>query len=95
MKRRVCQWQSVMLETTLNVHISRCENHECRHHLGPVNEEICITCTRRNPIGDEDEVANSMADEVYNVEVNKQSEKILAHLFDKHCADCPPEQGKK
>lgn len=87
MKRRVCQWQSVMLETRLNVHISRCENNACQHYLGPVNEKICIECSQRQPIGDEDELAGSMA-EVYNVEVNKDSDQILANLVDNYCADC-------
>ena len=93
MKRRVCQWQSVMLEIRLNVHVSRCENKACQHYLGPINEKICNSCSQKNPIGDEDELASSMA-EVYNVELNEQSDQILAHLFDNYCAECPQQDEK-
>lgn len=87
MKKRVCQWQSVMLETRLNVHISRCENKACKNYLTPVNEKICNSCMEQNPIGDEDEVVNSMT-EVFDVKLNEQSDHILAHLFDNYCAEC-------
>ncbi len=82
-----------MLETRLNIHVSRCENKVCKNYLGPVNEEICNSCAQQNSIGDKDEVANSMA-EVFNVELNEQSDQILAHLFDNYCAECSQQDEK-
>ena len=90
MKRRVCQKQGVMFETRLSIHISRCEKHTSQHYMELIDEKICSLCPQKEPIGDKDELADSMADDVFNVEVNKKSEQIFADLISNYCADCLP-----
>jgi len=83
-----------MLETRLNVHLSRCENPDSENCFTPVNEEVCSSCPNRNPVEDSDELAESMA-EVYSVEVNERSAEILANLDAHYCAECVQKQGEK
>lgn len=89
---RVCKWQGVMLETRLNIHLSRCENPESQNCFTPATEEVCNSCADRIAVEGSDELANSMAAEVYDVEVSEHSAEILANLDAHYCAECVQKQ---
>lgn len=88
MRKRTCQQQSMILETRLNIHVSRCENRACKYYLNPVSEEICNSCSQKVSIEGEDELANSMADDVYNVKLDERSDQTVVHIFNNHCEKC-------
>jgi hypothetical protein len=78
----------MLFETRLKIHISRCENRPCVYYLNPVDEEICNSCPRRLSIEGEDELANSMMDDVYGIEVDERSDETVDLLFTTHCKKC-------
>jgi len=80
-----------MLETRLNVHLSRCENPESENCYTPATEEVCNSCVNRAAVEGPDELANSMA-EVFNAEVSEHSAKTLADLEAHYCAECVQKQ---
>lgn len=91
MIKRVCKWQGIMLETRLNIHLSRCENPDSQNCYTPATEEVCNSCPNRRPVEGFDELADSMA-EVYNAEVSEHSAEILANLEAHYCAECVQKQ---
>lgn len=88
MKKRLCTKQSVVLCTNLNMHISRCENRECVNYLSIVDEEICGECEDKDSIEGVDRLANSMAKDVYDIELDERKDKVVAHLFNEYCKKC-------
>jgi hypothetical protein len=89
MQKRICHWQSTMLETRLNIRVSRCENSTCRYHLNPISEEICLACNQRRLIEGQDKLAESLMDDIYGVELDERSDQEVVNLFKGHCIECP------
>jgi hypothetical protein len=87
----MCKWQGIILETRLNIHLSRCENPDSQNRYTPATEEVCNLCPNRVKIDGPDELAESMA-EVFNAEVSEHSAEILANLEAHYCADCVQKQ---
>ena len=86
MSKRVCEWQHMMLETGLNIHVSRCENKGCESFLSPVHRELCESCQHRLPTKDRDEVIESMAEDIH-IEGGRQDAEAQ-HFFETHCKKC-------
>lgn len=89
MRKRMCYWEGVVLDTVLNIHISRCENKKCPEFLSLVDEDICNQCQNRMPIQGRDKLAESMETEVYGVSLDERDEEIVIQLFNTHCRKCP------
>ena len=87
MDKRLCVWQSVMLETRLNIRISRCVNRQCKIYLNPVHKEVCESCPSRVPIEGKDEITESIADTVY-VELDGRQDEGVEHILSNHCKKC-------
>lgn len=88
MRKRVCLYQSMVLETRLNIHLSRCEHSDCKYYLNPVGEDICNACPQKMAIEGEDDLANSMKDDVFAVELDERLAEVIVQLFEKHCESC-------
>ena len=94
MKKRMCRWQGVMLETRLNIHLSRCENPDSPNYLAPAAKEVCSLCAHKMAVEGPDELAESLV-EVFGAEVSEQSAETLADLKTHYCVECVQKRGGK
>ena len=86
MRERMCKHQETMLETTLNIHVSRCRNREAQNFCGPVHKDLCQGCDglTEDPI---DGMVDSLADYVYP-EKGGRSPELIDALMEDHCKKC-------
>ena len=88
MRGRICEWQEIMLDTTTNVHISRCLCTACEYGFDSVIEARCKKCKHRIPIVGEDRMALSMEADI-DVDVDERSDEEINSIIERYCRKCP------
>ena len=88
MRGRICEWQETMLDTTNNIHISRCICAECEYGFDSIIEERCKKCKHLSPIIGEDQMALSMAVDI-DVAVDERADEEITAIIERHCKKCP------
>lgn len=86
MREWACAFQSTLLETRLNIFVSRCECSECPSHLSVADKETCSKCSYKVVPDGIDQWAGSITDIVQEVE--ERSDQIVEHIFTTHCKKC-------
>ena len=86
--KRDCEWQSVMFATNLDVHISRCEQPKSARYLNLVDADLCEECPHRLPVEGEDELAESLMDDIFGIEPDGRADETVNQLFETHCKEC-------
>jgi hypothetical protein len=77
-----------MLESVLNIHVSRCCNRGVRNYLGPAHKDLCKTCPGLEPVSVEDEMMmESLAEYVYP-EIGGRPPELIDELMETHCKKC-------
>ncbi len=82
----MCKWQSTILETQRNIHISRCDCRASKIRFSLIHKEICESCPHRILIEGKDELAASLANDVY-VELESRQDEEVEQLLD-ICKGC-------
>jgi hypothetical protein len=84
-RERMCMAQETMLETELNIHVSRCVCSESKFYFDLVYKERCENCAHLIPVVD-DKVFESLKDDVY-IELVERTDKEIADYFNT-CKKC-------
>ena len=97
MKERTCKYQDILLETRLNLHLSRCINEQCERFVEPISKEICNICPHRTSPNEEDEKwFESMRENIYDISIEEKQRSLetCQYLFDTYCRKCKERNQK-
>ena len=87
MKERMCVWQETVLDLMRNVYVSLCLNAKSDVQFDLVHKERCENCSHRERFTGEDEVAESLVNDVY-IELAARPDETIEQLLDTHCKQC-------
>lgn len=76
-----------MVDTGLNIHVSRCVSPDCEYGFDNVIEARCMDCKHRVPVVGKDEVALSLSESI-DVDVDERTDEEMAYIINTHCKKC-------
>jgi len=91
MQNYMCKYQDVILETRLNLHLSRCINSQCTRFAEPINGNVCKMCPHRVlPDKVDEKQIESVQKDIFNPSIKKKqrTQESCQHLFDTYCKKC-------
>lgn len=89
MRERICQHQETSLETSLNIHPSRCRNRASEHYLGPIHKGRCQDCEHRTTVIINAKAEAEMAKYIFPETLSKgRPPELIDELFETHCKKC-------
>ena len=77
-----------MLETSLNIHVSRCGNRGAENYLRCVHKDLCQACQDRDAELVDDEWTVLMDGYVYPETIKGRSPELIDELMECHCKSC-------
>jgi len=90
MQNYMCKYQDVILETRLNLHLSRCVNSQCPRFAESIDGDVCKMCPYRVlPDKTDEKQIESLKEDIFDpIKKKQRTSELCQHLFDTYCKKC-------